>query len=278
MSADADTLRALHEEGGKLTPKLRAYALRCGVRHGKEMDVVQTALLQIGEGTRRWNHEAFPTFPGFALSVVRSLAEHDKRIGPARFERPESDDPYAQPAASTPNPEDLQLMREEDEAYEAMMNTLASSFPDDEVCRSMVLLAKEGVREPRVIAERLGLSESSVRAARKRLRYALDRIASRGRLPEADLRRERELDRAAEEIEAMRDEDVARELAEAEARVTPEIVPSRRRRRVVLLLAALALAAGLLLVLVGGNRAPGLGDRPAAHPASSVDASPASGR
>jgi DNA-directed RNA polymerase specialized sigma24 family protein len=275
MGADAETLRALHEEGAKLTPKLRAYALRCGVRYGKEMDVVQTALLQIGEGTRRWNHEAFATFSGFALSVVRSLAEHDKRIGPARFERPESDDPYSQPASSTPNPEALQLMREDDEAYAAMMNELAASFPDDEVCRSMVLLAKEGVREPRVIAERLGLSEAVVRAARKRLRYAIDRITSRGRRPEADLRREMELDRAAEEIEAMRDAEVARELAEAEARVGPEIARIQPRRRVALLLAVVALVVGLLLFLVfGGRRAPDLG---VARPASSVDASPASG-
>jgi DNA-directed RNA polymerase specialized sigma24 family protein len=249
---DPETLRLLVDTWSTMLPRLFKEALKMTKGVADAEDLVQDAYLAIAQGTRRWYPKKCPDFYWFVHGIMRSLSSHVARDGALHGKVPlEAGEPgSAQIASSTPDPEQLGVMKQSAAHHAVLLHGLRMLLATDPLALKILDLPDDAEEEDTpATAARLGVDRDDVERAWDRVRYAAAKM-SRGRPmlrapgPSEDALAHAELTARGVDIEAVR----ARMRAKLEREEAFERVAAARRRSLIVIgtaagLVALAMAA-----------------------------------
>jgi DNA-directed RNA polymerase specialized sigma24 family protein len=162
-------------------------------------ELVHEAYLLIAIGRRRWNPAQCPNLFTFVMGVIKSMRSHEAREAAREDGITDPDDEPAAPP-SEPTPEVAAILKAQERRNEAMRVTLRSAVEGDPIC--IAILDSEN-DDHAAIAKRMGVPESDVTKAWRRLTYTANKLA-----------RDVPMERRPLEI-ADEEADVARDLAES---------------------------------------------------------------
>ncbi|MCA9472932.1 MAG: hypothetical protein KC594_12795 [Nitrospira sp.] len=167
----------------------------------KAEDLVQEAIKKLFSGERVWDHEKDPDLGKFLMdsvlksmvsNLVRSKDNTSVQIIPEESNRPleeivqvarPEDDHATELMVRTKNPEEIALENEEarereekEETAKKILNNLMDLGKEDTEVNLILECTMEGIKEPRFIAQKTGLSVKQVNNAQKRFRRLLGKV------------------------------------------------------------------------------------------------------
>ncbi len=166
-------------------------------------DVVLEAILKVFDGERKWDPSENPDLFQYLKSVVDSLMSHltesfdctnirrmpqseegeilEEKVKPAD---PESDTARHLPRPS-PNPEQILLRKEQEEAEQKAFDKLMESIKGDDDLETVILCVMDGMMKPAEIAEATGFEVNHVYQLMRKLNRKATKISDIIRVEDA---------------------------------------------------------------------------------------------